>query len=271
MGEKLEKSGKRPFFEHRDLLFRFTVRQIERQTKGSWLGMLWVLVNPLLLLALFTLVFGMIMGGRFGISENPGPFDYPLGIFIGLTVMGLVTETMAQSPMIILSHQNLVKKVVFPLHLLPVATVGSIFFKTIMSSLLAFTFLIFLGPGLSWSALWYPVILLPMLLLALGLSWLLSSLGVYFRDSQQLMAFLGTALFYASAVFYPSQRIPGPVYDYLKFNPVLHAIELSRDVLLWNIPLDPLKLVYLYVVGLVACGVGLTCFQGLRTGFADVL
>ena len=271
MENNQQNTGKRRLFEHQDLLFRFTVRQIERQTKGSWLGMVWVLLNPLLLLGLFTLVFGMIMGGDFGIVDNPGPFDFPLGIFIGLTVMGLVTETMAQSPMIILSHQNLVKKVVFPLHLLPLATVGSIFFKTFMSSLLALIFILTVGPGLTLDALWYPVILLPMLLLALGLSWLLSALGVFFRDSQQLMAFLGTALFYASAVFYPSNRIPPAVYDYLRFNPVLHAIELARDVLLWDIPLDLKKLAYLYLAGIGTCLIGLFCFQRLRHGFADVL
>lgn len=266
-----KKPERRPLFQHRDLLFRFTLRQIERQTKGSWLGMLWVLINPLLMLGLFTVVFGMIMGGDFGMTDNPTQYDYPLGIFIGLTVMGLITETMGQSPMIVLNSQNLVKKVVFPMHLLPVATVGSIFFKTFMSCLLALLALVLVGPGLGPEALWFPVILFPMLLLALGLAWLLSALGVYFRDSQQLMGFLGTALFYASAVFYPSNRIPGPIYDWLKYNPVLQAIELSRDVLLWEIPLDPQKLLYLYLVGPLACLFGLFCFQRLRRGFADVL
>ncbi|MEY3000931.1 MAG: Teichoic acid translocation permease protein TagG [Verrucomicrobiota bacterium] len=257
--------------EHRELLLRFTSRQIQRQTKGSWLGLLWVLVNPLLLLALYTFVFGLIMGGDFKVMADPGPFDYPLGIFIGLTVMGLVTETMGQAPHIILAHQNLVKKVVFPLYLLPLATVGSIFFKALISCLLAVLFILLAGTQLSWAMLWFPLILLPVLLCAIGLAWLISALGVYFRDSQQLMAFLGTALFYGSAVFYPSNSIPAPVYDWLRYNPVLHAIELSRDVLLWNIPLDPLKLAYLYGCGVVLFLLGLLTFQGLRHGFADVL
>ena len=85
------------------------------------------------------------------------------------------------------------------------------------------------------------------------------------------MGFLGTALFYASAVFYPSSRIPAPIYDYLKFNPVLQAIELSRDVLLWNMALDFEKLVYLYVVGLLSMVAGYFSFQWMRSGFADVL
>jgi lipopolysaccharide transport system permease protein len=140
-----------------------------------------------------------------------------------------------------------------------------------MSCLLAFVALVFLGDSISWQALWFPLILLPMLFLALGLGWLLAALGVYFRDSQQLTGFLGQALFYASAVFYPSSRIPEPIYAWLKYNPVLQAIELSRDVLLWNIGIDYEKLLFLYIVGLVSMLLGFVSFQGLRDGFADVL
>lgn len=271
MVETKKNKEKRRFFQHRELLIGFTMRHIERQTKGSWLGLLWIFLNPLLMLALFTVVFGLIMGGRFGVNENPGPFDYPLGIFIGLTVMGMVTESMGQSPILILSYQNLVKKVVFPLQILPPALVGSIFFRTLMSCLMALAALLLAGTSLTWQALWFPLILLPILFLSLGLSYILSALGVYFRDSQQLMNFLGQALFYASAVFYPSSRIPAPIYEWLKYNPVLQAIELSRDVLLWNIPLELDKLAYLYVVGIISAGLGYLCFNQLRSGFADVL
>ena len=263
--------GKGRFFQHRDLLIGFTIRNIDRQTKGSWLGLLWIFLNPLLMLGLFTVVFGFIMGGRFGVRDNPGAFDYPLGIFIGLTVMGLVTETLSQSPTLFLSYQNLVKQVVFPLQVLPPALVGSIFFKTLMSCLMAVVALIFLTDAMTWQALWFPLILVPLLIFSLGLSYLISSLGVYFRDSQQLMGFLGTALFYASAVFYPSSRIPEPIYQYLKYNPVLQGIELSRDVLLWNIPIDLDKLLYLYLAGIATAIVGYFTFRGLRNGFADVL
>jgi len=264
-------SGEQRLFQHRDLLIRFTMRAIERQTKGSWLGTLWLVVNPLLMLGLFTFVFGMIMGGSFGVRADAGTFDYPLGIFIGLTVVGLMNETMGQSPGIFVASQNLVKKVVFPLQILPLATVGSIFFKTLMSSCLAVFGVAVAGPGLSWAALLFPFILAPMLLMAIGLSWLISSLGVYFRDSQQLMQFLGTALFYASAVFYSPQRIPEYMYVYLKWNPVLQAIELSRDVLLWDIPLDPYKLLYIWLAGFAVMGFGFLTFKVLRPGFADVL
>jgi lipopolysaccharide transport system permease protein len=271
MGPGENTPSRRRLFQHRDLLVGFTIRHIERQTKGSWLGWLWIFLNPLLMLGLFFVVFGMIMGGRFMVGGDPGPYDYPLGIFIGLTVMGQITETMGQSSVLILSYQNLVKKVVFPLHILPPALVGSIFFRTLISCGMALVALALLSDSLSWQALWFPVILLPMLFLSLGLAWLLSALGVYFRDSQQLMGFLGTALFYASAVFYPASHIPEPILKYLKYNPVLQAIELSRDVLLWNVALDLQRLLYLYGVGIAVMGLGYLCFQWLRDGFADVL
>lgn len=252
-------------------MIRFTRRYVERQTKGSWLGLLWVLLNPLLLLALFTVVFGLIMGGSFHISDEPGPFDFPLGIFIGLTVMGLITEAMTTAPQLILGSANLVKKVVFPLEILPVAMVGAIVVRTLMSCGLALLAIATVGPGLGWPALWFPFILLPLVFLALGISWMAAALGVYLRDLQQLMGFLSTALFYASAVFYPSRLIPEPIYLWLRFNPVLQGIELSRDVLLWDIPLDPWRLLYLYAVGLASAVAGYWTFRRLRNGFADVI
>jgi lipopolysaccharide transport system permease protein len=117
MQKKEESKSWGRLLEHRQLLVRFTRRYIERQTKGSWLGLFWVLLNPLLMLGLYSVVFGVIMGSSFGVAEDPGPYDFPLGIFIGLTVLGLVTETMGQSSNLILASENLVKKVVFPIHL----------------------------------------------------------------------------------------------------------------------------------------------------------
>jgi lipopolysaccharide transport system permease protein len=270
--ESVEKNPRRGrLFQHRDLLIGFTVRHIQRQTKGSWLGLLWIFLNPLLMMMVYSVVFGMIMGGQFGMTENPGPFEYPLGIFIGLTVLGQLTESMTQSPGLILSYRNLVEKVVFPLHILPLAQVGSIFFKTLISALMALAGVLVFSNSVSWEFLWFPLILLPLLLISIGIGYLLAALGVYFRDLQQLMAVVGTILFYSSAVFYPVNRIPPELYAWLKFNPVLQAVELSRDVLLWNIPMDPVRLLYLYGVGIVSIIVGFWSFQRLRSGFADVL
>lgn len=270
--ESVEKNPqKRRLFQHRDLLISFTLRHIQRQTKGSWLGTVWLVLDPLLMLCIYTVVFGAIMGGQFGVQTNPGRFEYPLGIFIGLTLMNLVTETMTQSPGLILSYRNLVEKVVFPLHILPLAQIGSILFKTLISALMTIAGLMLFNNSLSAQAFWFPLILLPVLFLSIGVGYLLAALGVYFRDLQQMMGVFSMILFYASAVFYPSSRIPGPIYQFLKYNPVLQAVELSRDVLLWNIPMDPDKLLYLYGVGIASCIVGYWSFQRLRHGFADVL
>lgn len=260
-----------PLIQHRELLFRFTRRFIERQLKGSWLGFLWLWVNPLLQLALYAVVFGMIMGGDFGVSANAGPYDYTLGIFIGLAVLGMITETMGVSPTLILGNDNLVKKVVFPLEILPVAMVNSIAVRTGVSCFMALGFIATLGPGLSPAAFWFPVILLPVYLLCMGTAWLLSAMGVFFRDSQHFMAFLATALFYASAVFYPAAAIPAPIFAFLQYNPILIAVELSRDVLLWNIPIALPQLAFLYAVAFAVLLLGFLAFSLLRKGFADVI
>lgn len=257
--------------QHRELLMRFSRRFIERQTKGSWLGFVWLVINPLLQLALYSVVFGMIMGGDFGVSVTPGTYDYTLGIFVGLAVLGMVNETMGMAPTLILTSDNLVKKVVFPLQILPVAMVASIAFRGLISCALAVLFIALIGPPLDWNTLWFPVILLPIFLLCLGLGWLISALGVFFRDSQQFMIFLTTALFYASAVFYPAGAIPEPILRYLQYNPVLVSVELSRDVLLWNIPIAYGELAFLYIVGIATTLLGYISFQKLREGFADVI
>lgn len=260
-----------PLFKHRNLLIRFTQRYIERQTRGSWLGLFWLVLDPLLRLGLFTVVFGMIMGGDFRVVENPGRFDFPLGIFIGLTVLGMINGTMGMSSGLIFGNQNLVKKVQFPLEVLPVALVGSIGFSTLVSIGLAVLGIVLVGPGLAAQNLWFLAIILPLLITAVGLAYLLSALGVFFRDSQQMMGFLTMALFYSSAVFYPVSRIPEPIFEYLRWNPVLHAIEQSRHVLLWDLPVNFGTLGYLYIFGFVTYLIGYAVFQWLRPGFADVL
>lgn len=261
------------FWTSRHLLLQFTLRFIQTLTRGSFLGHLWLIITPLLSLALYSVVFGMIMGGDFNRIENPGPYDYTLGIFLGLALLGLVTETMGSAPHTILSQPNLVNKVVFPVEILPVANFAVNLYRFGINSILFFIGLFLLGPPVRLEALLlYPfTAVLPLMLLALGLAWFLSALGVYFRDSTQLMGFLSIALFYSSAVFYSSHLIPEPILAVLKYNPVLQAIEISRDLFLWDLPVNWKVVLYLYLVGTSSCIIGYFTFKKLKSGFADVL
>jgi lipopolysaccharide transport system permease protein len=128
-----------------------------------------------------------------------------------------------------------------------------------------------LGPGLSWSALWLPVIILPIVLIALGLSWLISSLGVFFRDVGQVTQFLTQVLLWASAIFFSPHIITGTAWTILRFNPLLHAAALARNALLWHHALNLRQLTFLYASGIAICWVGNMAFRRMKPAFADVL
>lgn len=258
-------------WRQRSLIWQFVVRNVELRHKGSHFGLIWSFLNPLMMLSLYVFVFGYVFGGRFNAIPGETRVDYGLGIFVGLSLFHFVAEVLGVAPTVIVSNPNFVKKVVFPLEVLPTATVGASFFHFLVSIALAVTGIAILGPGLQWGMLWLPVIFLPVMLWCLGIAWFLSGIGVFFRDIGQVMQFLTMALMFASAVFYPVSAIPEPAWAILKFNPLIHAIELSRDAALWGIPISLEKLGFLYATGLAACMAGHWVFQKLRGAFADVL
>ena len=261
-------------WKHRELLWQFTLRNVELRHKGSHLGLIWSFLSPLLLLAIYVLVFGYIFGGSFGVLPNETRMDYGLGMFFGLTLFHFVAEVLGLSPGIIVGNPNFVKKVVFPLAILPASHVlGAVFHMLISLALLAVG-IMFFGPGLTHLVLWLPVILLPVILLMLGVSWFFSALGVFFRDVSQIIQFLTVALMFSSAVFYPASKIVASspaAWMVLRFNPILLAIELARDAALWARPLNLHHLAYLYAAGLIACYFGHLAFRKMKPAFADVL
>ena len=255
---------------HRELLWQFTLRNVELRHKGSHLGLVWSFLNPLLMLGLYVLVFGYIFGGSFGILPHETRVDYALGIFLGLTLFHFVAEVLGVAPSIIVGNPNFVKKVVFPLEILPAASVGGAAFHLLISLGLALLSLLLFGHGIPLGILWLPVILVPLILLGLGISWFFSALGVFFRDISQVMQFLSMTLMWSSAVFFTAQKYPA-AWPYLRFNPLLLAIDLTRDALLWNRPLNLSHLAYFYATGLAACWLGHLAFRRMKPAFADVI
>lgn len=255
---------------HRELLWQFTVRNVELRHKGSYLGIVWSILNPLLMLALYVLVFGYIFSGTFG-RHGETRLEYGLTIFLGLTLFHFVSETLATAPLVIVGNPNFVKKVVFPLEILPAANVGAAGAHLLIGLALVLLGVVTLGGGITLSALWLPVILLPLFLTCLGLNWLFSALGVFLRDLAQLIQFLSLALLFASAVFYPLYKIPAWLWVYMRLNPVLIGIELARTTVLWHEPIRGAHLAYLYFFGLASCFTGYALFRRLKPAFADVL
>lgn len=258
-------------WRHRELLWQFTLRNVELRHKGSHLGLIWSFLNPLLMLGLYVMVFGHIFGGSFGVVPGETRLDYGLGIFIGLTIYHFASEVLVTSPGIVISNPNFVKKVVFPLEILPAANVGAAVFHFVIGLGLALLAVSLIGNGLTAGALLLPIILLPLLLILLGLNWFFSALGVFMRDIAQIMQFLSLALMFSSAVFYSAHKIPAVAWSVLRFNPVLLTIEQARDAVLWHRALNPGDLVYLYACGVIVCYVGHASFRRMKSAFPDVL
>ena len=256
---------------HRELLWQFTLRNVELRHKGSHLGLAWSFLNPLLMLGLYVFYFGYVAGSSFGVVPGETKADFALGVFLGLTFFHFIAEVLGVSPSNIVSNPNFVKKVVFPLEILPASAVGAAVFHMLVSLGLVLVSVQLFGSGLHLGVFWLPVIIFPLILLCLGISWFFSALGVFFRDIGQVMQFLTMALMFSSAVFNSAQKIPPTAWVFLRFNPIMLAIELARDAVLWHRPLNYHHLAYIYAVSLGACYLGHLAFRKMKPAFADVL
>lgn len=258
---------------HRELAWQFAVREVELRHRGSRLGAMWALMNPVSMLLLYWFIFGLIFKSRFGVLQNETQFDFVLAMFFGLAMFQVFAETLGWGPIVIATNPNFVKKVVFPLEVLPVAKVGDAAYHLAVSLGLVIAGSAFGSTGLSWSACWLPALVLPLLLLALGIAWALAAIGVFVRDIIQLTPLIATALQFASAVmFAPAKMRDIPhAWEILRFNPLLQILDLGRRVVLWHQPMDWRWLAYVYAVSIVTMIVGYACFMLLRKSFAEVI
>lgn len=257
-------------WRNRSLTTALVKREIIGRYRGSILGILWSFFNPVFMLAVYTFVFSVVFKARWNAGSD-SKTEFALVLFAGLLAFNLFSECVNRAPSLILSNVNYVKKVVFPLEILPWVAMGSALFHMLISLAVWFIFyLVFFGLPHP-SALLFPVILLPLVLFTSGISWFLASLGVYLRDVSQLTGIVTTMLMFLSPIFYPVSALPEEYRPFLMFNPLTPAIESVRDVLIWGKALDWwLVSMYLVVATIVAC-LGFAWFQKTRKGFADVL
>ena len=256
----------------RDLWWQFTVRAVESRYRGSYLGIAWAVLNPVLMLGIYYVVFGLIFKGHFRDPSVETETDFAMAMFLGLTLYMLVADTLGTSPLLIVGNTSLVKKVVFPLEILPLSNSGGLWFNLAIGLALALGGASIFGSGLSMTGLaWLPVILVPLLMLSAGLAWLFAALGVFYRDLAQVMPFFAQIVLYASAVFFPVTRIPANLWAILKWNPFLQTVVLAREVVLWGMPVNAAHLGYTYAAGLAVLLGGRWVFLRLRPAFADVI
>lgn len=257
-------------WRHRELVKASAKREVLGRYRGSFLGLLWSFFNPLFMLAVFTFVFSVIFQARWG-GGSGSKTEFALVLFAGLLVFNLFAECINRAPGLILSNANYVKKVVFPLEILPFVGLLSALFHTLISlGVWLIAYALFFGiPHLT--VLYLPLVLLPFCLFLMGLSWALASLGVFLRDVSQFIGLLTTALMFLSPIFYPVTAFPEDYRYILYLNPITTVVEQTRDVLFWGKTPDFLMLAIYWGVTLGIAWLCFAWFQKTRKGFADVL
>ncbi len=226
-------------WRNRSLATALVRREVIGRYRGSTLGILWSFFNPICMLAVYVFVFSVVFKARWNVGSD-SKTEFALVLFAGLLVFNLFSECINRAPTLILSNVNYVKKVVFPLEILPWVVLGSASFHMLISLTvwMAFYWIFFGLPQLT--ALLLPFVLFPVIFLTLGLSWMLASLGVYLRDVSQFIGIFTSVLLFMSPIFYPMSSLPPEYQALLMLNPLTPVIELVRDVLIWGkAPIGP--------------------------------
>ncbi|MBP3974055.1 ABC transporter permease [Pseudoxanthomonas spadix] len=258
------------FGRHRSLAFELTQREILGRYRGASFGLLWSLISPFLMLLVYTLAFGFIMKSRWP-NTSGSTSEFALILFAGLTVHGFFAECFTRAPKLIVGNAAYVKRVVFPLDILAWSMAFSASFHLLMNILVLLALQWFWGGQLHMTALLLPMVLLPLVILTVGVSWMVSALGVYLRDIDQIAGVIAAAMLFLSSAIIPVEAVPESYRAVFELNPLTFVIDQVREVVIWGRVPDWAGL---GMYSLVACGVavlGYSVFQKLRVGFADVL
>jgi lipopolysaccharide transport system permease protein len=262
----------RSLWRNRQLIIQMTKREVVGRYKGSVMGLAWSFFSPVFMLIVYTFVFSEIFKARWGgIGGDDSKTQFAVILFVGMIVLNLFSEVLNRAPGLILSNANYVKKVVFPIEILPVIAMGAALFHSLISlGVLLAAFVLFNG-YLHWTAIFVPLVLLPLVILTTGLGWMLASLGVFLRDVGQTISIITTVLMFLSPVFYPITAVPERFRPIIMANPLTFIIEQAREVLIWGHVPNWLGLGTYTLVAAVVAWAGYVWFQKTRKGFADVL
>lgn len=257
---------------HAHLIRQLVMRDVRQRYSGSALGVLWMLAQPLLLLAVYSFVFTQVFQARWGNlpnADDAAPFA--LILFAGLIMHQFLADVLGRAPRLMVDHASYVKKIIFPLEILPIIATGSALFHAMVYIVVLVIGLFICGitPHATW--IYAPFVLLPFAAFTLGLCYILASLGTYLRDIQQLMGLLLTVLMFMSPIFYPLEALPEHWREFLFLNPLTWVVTAWRSLLFYqNIPSLYFWGGYLFAC-FTTCGFGFWWFQKTRKGFAEVM
>ena len=261
----------RSLWRHRELILQMARREVIGRYRGSIMGLAWSFFNPVMMLVVYTFVFSVVFKARWGAGADESKTGFAIVLFVGMIVYGLFAEMVNRAPLLILSNVNYVKKVIFPLEILPVVSMGAALFHTFISLGVLLAAILLINGSMAWTAIFFPLVILPLLIATLGIAWFLASLGVFVRDVGQTVIIFTTALMFISPVFYPVSALPEKFQAWLMLNPLTFVIEQSRAVMIIGKLPDWSGLGIYSLISLFVAWAGFWWFQKTRKGFADVL
>ncbi|QTA80408.1 Putative ABC-type transport system, ATP-binding protein [Desulfonema limicola] len=258
-------------WQYRELIKQLALREITARYRGSFIGLGWSFIQPLMMLCVYTFVFSVIFKSKWGVSPDESRAAFALALFMGLITFGLFSEVLNGSPSLVISNQNYVKKVVFPLEILPFVRLLSTFVNSLISLSVLIIGILIIKHFLHWTILLLPFVWFSMMLFTLGCGYFLASIGVFIRDVEVTTGILTTILFFLTPIFYPISAVPERFRFISHMNPVAIFVEDSRRVVLWGLSPDwPLFFIGLGVSTLTFI-LGFIWFIKTKKAFADVI
>lgn len=258
------------FWQNRGLIKQFIKREVISRYRGSYLGLMWSFINPLIMLGVYSFIFSVVFKVRWSIGTG-SKIEFALVLFCGLITFNIFAEVISRAPNLIVTNANYVKKVVFPLEILPIVALGSALVQALISlSLLIIASAIFAGI-FQWTMILFPLVLLPLLLLVLGLGWFLASLGTFLRDIGHVISIAVQVLMFMTPIFYPISAVPEYLRWLFNISPIYHVVDDMRRIFIWGL-LPGWEWLFLNILlsSLIAL-LGYVWFQKTKGGFADVL
>ncbi len=259
----------RSLWRNRKLIRSMVRRDILARYRGSFGGAMWTFLNPLLLMATYAFVFGVVLKTRFG-ADTTG-IGYLLYFFAGMLPWLAFSEAVGRAPYVILEHRNFVKKLVFPLEILPANLVISGVVTELFGLLIFLAGLIAARHAVPLPVLWLPVLFIPQLLLTAGLCWFLAALGIFMRDLSAIMGFVLTLWFFMTPICYDAANLPAGAMKILSLNPIFVLVHGYRAIFLENRAPDFGPVAGLWIASITIAIAGHAWFHRLRRSFADVI
>lgn len=251
-------------YAYREMIFSLVRRNLKGRYKGSFLGFFWTFLNPLLQLAVYTLVFSVIL-------KNTRE-DYYLFLFVALVPWLFFSSCVSSGVSCIWQQQDMVKKIYFPREVLPLSFVISNFVNMVLSLLVVLVVLVVSGKGLSFQALLYlPIIMAVEFLLCLGITLILSGLDIYFRDLEYLMGIITMAWQFLTPIMYGIDQVPEEYRPIFYLNPMTPVIGAYRDILYFKKPPELQTLGSAVAAGVLLCALGFFVFGRLKRRFAEAM